>query len=160
MQGVTAISALGGINAILMLASRIPYAMARDGLLPGAVARVNVGGTPVGALAATSVVCIALITSGSFNTVLALAAFFYVLQYAVNFSAVFMLRRTEPDTPRPYRAWGYPVVPGIVLIGALAFLIGSFTGDYENTMRSVIVIAISVPVYLVARRIRRGRAPT
>mgnify|MGYP003347486323 FL=1 len=87
-------------------------------------------------------------------------SFFYVLQYAVNFSAVFMLRRTEPDTPRPYRAWGYPVVPGIVLIGALAFLIGSFTGDYENTMRSVIVIAISVPVYLVARRIRRGRAPT
>ena len=160
VQGVTAISALGGINAILMLASRIPYAMARDGLLPGAVARVNVGGTPVGALAATSLVCIALITSGSFNTVLALAAFFYVLQYAVNFSAVFMLRRTEPDTPRPYRAWGYPVVPGIVLIGALAFLIGSFTGDYENTMRSVIVIAISVPVYLVARRIRRGRAPT
>ena len=160
VQVVTAISALGGINAILMLTSRIPYAMARDGLLPRAVARVNVGGTPVGALAVSSLVCIGLILSGSFNTVLALAAFFYVLQYAVNFSAVFILRRSEPETLRPYRAWGYPVVPAIVLIGAIAFLIGSFKGDYENTMRSVAVIAISVPVYLVARRLLRGSPTT
>jgi APA family basic amino acid/polyamine antiporter len=139
VQVVTGISVLG--------------AMAHDGLLPRSVARVNAGGTPVGALAVSTVVCLAFIVSGSFNTALALAAFFYVLQYAANFLSVFVLRRTEPDTPRPYRAWGYPVVPAIVLFGAVAFILGSFKGDYDNTMRSLMVIAISVPVYLVARLI-------
>jgi APA family basic amino acid/polyamine antiporter len=156
VQIVTGISALGGINAILMLASRIPYAMAHDGLLPSGVARVNAGGTPVGALAVSTAVCLAFIVSGSFNAALALAAFFYVLQYAANFLSIFVLRRTEPDTPRPYRAWGYPVVPAIVLIGALAFILGSFKGDYDNTMRSMMVIAISVPVYFLVRRLMRG----
>jgi APA family basic amino acid/polyamine antiporter len=153
---VMAVTMLGGANAVLMIAARIPYAMASDGLLPASVARINAGGTPVGALAASAVVCITLILSGTFNQVLALATFFYVLQYAANFLAIFILRRTEPDTPRPYRAWGYPVVPAIVLVGALAFLGSSFKGDYVNSMRALWVIAGSVPVYFVSRRLMRS----
>ncbi len=159
VQGVMALSMLGGANAILMLAARVPFAMAADGMLPKVITRVNAGGTPVGALATTAAVCIGLILSGTFNTVLALATFFYVLQYAANFASVFILRRTEPETPRPYRAWGYPVVPAIVLVGAIAFIIGSFKGDYDNTMRSMMVIAISVPAYFVSRQLMR-RAPS
>ena len=96
-----AVTLLGSVNAILMIASRTPWAMADDGLLPRFASRVNAGGTPHFSLAASAVATIALVLSGTFETVLALSAFFYVLQYAATFASLFVLRRREPDTPRP-----------------------------------------------------------
>ena len=124
------------VNAILMLASRTPYAMSEDGLLPRFVSRVNAGGTPHLSLAASALATIAFVLSGSFQTVLALSAFFYVMQYAVTFGALFVLRRREPDAPRAYRAWGYPWIPGLVLFGAIAFIAGNFIGDRQNSIRA------------------------
>jgi hypothetical protein len=56
--------------------------------------------------------------TGTFSQVIAVAAFFFVLQYVVSFSALFVLRRREPDQPRPYRAWGYPVTTAISWLGS------------------------------------------
>jgi basic amino acid/polyamine antiporter, APA family len=153
VRAVMAVTLLGSINAILMQASRTPYAMSDDGLLPQFVSRINAGGTPHLALAASAVLTGALVLSGSFQTVLALSAFFYVLQYAATFASLFVLRRREPDAPRPYKAWGYPWVPGIVLFGALAFIAGNFIGDQANSIRAVVVIAASYPMYLVAKKL-------
>ena len=58
---------------------------------------------------------------GTFNSVIAVAAFFFVLNYVVSFAAVFKLRRTMPDAPRPYRAWGYPCTTGFSLLGGTRF---------------------------------------
>ena len=134
---------LGSVNAILMIASRTPYALSEDGLLPRFVSRVNGGGTPHLSLAASTGVTIALVLSGTFQTVLALSAFFYVMQYAVTFLSLFVLRRREPDAPRAYRAWGYPWIPGLVLFGAVAFIVGNFVGDRANSIRAVVVIGAS-----------------
>jgi APA family basic amino acid/polyamine antiporter len=157
VRAVMAVTLLGSINAILMIASRTPYAMADDGLLPQFASRVNAGGTPHLSLAASAVVTIALVLSGTFQTVLALSAFFYVMQYATTFAALFVLRRREPDAPRAYRAWGYPWIPGLVLFGALAFIAGNFVGDRENSVRAVIVVAASYPMYLAAKRLLRSQ---
>jgi len=153
VAAVMAVSLLGNVSAILMQAPRVPHAMASDGLMPHAASRVNAGGTPSIALLVSAVVTIALVLTGTFNTVIAISAFFFVLQYASTFLAVFVLRRREPDLPRPYKAWGYPVVPAIVLIGALAFLFGSFVTDRTNSIHALYVLVASVPAYLVTRRL-------
>jgi APA family basic amino acid/polyamine antiporter len=156
VTAVMAVTLLGSVNAILMIASRTPYAMSDDGLLPRFASRVNAGGTPHLSLAASTVATIILVLSGTFQTVLALSAFFYVMQYATTFAALFVLRRREPDTPRAYRAWGYPWIPGLVLFGAVAFIAGNFVGDRANSIRAVVVIAASYPLYLAAKRLLRS----
>jgi APA family basic amino acid/polyamine antiporter len=117
---------------------------------------VNAGGTPHLSLAASTVATILLVLSGTFQTVLALSAFFYVMQYAVTFTSLFVLRRREPDAPRPYKAWGYPWIPGLVLVGALAFLVGNLIGDRQNSIRALIVIAASYPLYLGAKKVLKS----
>jgi APA family basic amino acid/polyamine antiporter len=155
VSAVMAVSILGGVSAIVMLTSRVPFAMAEDGLLPRSVAHVNKGGTPDVALFGSSAVALLLIATGSFSSVLALAAFFFVMQYGVSFASLFILRKREPDLPRPYRAIGYPVIPAIVLLGAAAFVVGSFFGDRENTLKSVAVLVASYPVYRLVVFMRR-----
>jgi APA family basic amino acid/polyamine antiporter len=157
VSAVMAISVLGNVSAITMVASRVPFAMAEDNLLPRAVARVNRGGTPDVSLLLTVVVVVLLIATGSFASVLALAAFFFVLQYAVSFASLFILRVREPQLERPYRAWGYPFIPGLVLLGAIAFLVGSVLGDSTNSLRSILIIVASYPVYRLVRVARRSR---
>lgn len=156
VRAVMGVTLLGSINAVLMQASRTPYAMSEDHLLPRFVSRVNRGGTPHLSLAASAVMTIALVLSGTFQTVVALSAFFYVMQYAATFASLFVLRRREPDAPRAYRAWGYPWIPGLVLFGALAFIAGNFIGDRANSVRALVVIAASYPVYLLSKRLLRS----
>lgn len=152
---VMAVSLLGNASAILMQAPRVPYAMAEDGLLSHRITTVNAGGTPTTALFLSAMVSIILIVSGTFQTIIALAAFFYVVGYATTFASLFVLRYKEPDTPRPYRAWGYPVIPAIVLVGALAFLAGSYVTDTANSLHATYVLVASYPVYLITRRLVR-----
>jgi APA family basic amino acid/polyamine antiporter len=156
VRAVMVVTLLGSANAILMLTSRTPYAMSEDGLLPRFVSRVNTGGTPHYSLAASAIVVIAFVVSGTFQTVIAISAFFFVMQYAATFASLFVLRRREPDTPRAYRAWGYPWVPGLVLFGALAFIAGNFVGDRDNSIRAVAVLFACYPLYLVAKRLLRA----
>jgi APA family basic amino acid/polyamine antiporter len=104
VRAVMLVSLLSALNAVALMGSRIPYAMGCDGLLPAWATRVNAGGTPTGTLAATALLTLALIATGTFQSLVAIASFFFVLQYVVSFLAVFVLRRRRPDAPRPYRA--------------------------------------------------------
>ena len=153
VAAVMAVSLLGNASAILMEAPRVPYAMAEDGLLSRRLLTVNAGGTPTVGLLCSAVVTALLIVSGTFESVIALAAFFFVLQYATTFTSLFVLRRKEPDTPRPYRAWAYPWIPAMVLLGAIAFLVGSYFTDRNNSLRATAVLLISYPVYRLTKRL-------
>ena len=149
------VSLMAAVNACHLMASRVPVAMSRDGLAPGA-GRVNEGGTPTAALAASTLVALAFIATNTIDTVLSLLAFFFVANYALSFTSVFVLRRTEPDTPRPYRVLGYPWTTGIALAGSVAFLVSAFVGDRANTVRALLLLAASVPVFLFLRRFGDG----
>ncbi len=146
------VSMLAAVNALQLMASRVPYAMSTDGQLPMAIMRVNQGGTPVPALALGTIVTLALIATNTFETVLALLAFFFVLSYTLSFTSMFVLRRREPATPRPFRTPGYPWVPGIALAGSIAFLVGAIFGDRENSVRALLVLAASLPAFWLVRR--------
>ena len=152
---VMAVSLLGNASSIIMQAPRVPYAMAMDGLLSKRLTSVNAGGTPAAGLLLSAAVTVLLIVSGTFESVIALAAFFYVLQYATTFTSLFVLRRTEPDTPRPYRAWAYPWIPAMVLLGAIAFIVGSYFTDRDNSFKATLILLASYPVYRVSRHLMR-----
>jgi APA family basic amino acid/polyamine antiporter len=152
------LSILGGMNACLLMAPRVVFAMGRDRLLPAGFESVNPGGTPtVGHWTSAGVVA-GLIATGTFDTVLALSAFFYVANYTLSFLSVFALRRNEPDTPRPYRVPGFPFTTGLALIISVGFLAGVVVTDWANSWKSLLLLGLSYPVYrlIVAARNRAG----
>jgi APA family basic amino acid/polyamine antiporter len=143
------ISILSGMNACALMASRVLLAMSRDRLLPAALSTVNRGGTPSVAHWTSIAVAAGFIVTGTVNSVLALCAFFFVTNYALSFLSVFALRRNEPDTPRPWRVPGFPFTTGLVLLGSLAFLIGSVVSDWSNSWKSMLLLGLSYPVYRI-----------
>jgi APA family basic amino acid/polyamine antiporter len=153
VRAIILVSLLSTANAIALVTSRVPYAMARDGLLWRRLGDVNEGGTPVISLAITAAVAIALILTGTFGQVLALAAFFYVFQYAASFLSLIALRRREPGTPRPFRIRPYPWLPAFLLLGSFAFLAGNLITDTRNSLWSVVLLLGSWPVF----RLMRGK---
>jgi APA family basic amino acid/polyamine antiporter len=148
------LSILSGMNACVLMAPRVMLAMSRDRVVPRAFETVNHGGTPVVAHWTGIGVAAGFILSGTFNQVLALCAFFFVANYTMSFLSVFALRRKEPDTPRPFRVPGYPFTTGLAVVGSVAFLVGSVVSDWGNSWKSLLLLAVSYPVYraVVARR--------
>ena len=145
-----------GINLGYMFAARVIYAMSTDGLFFRQCRRVNKGGTPtVALLASLAATIIFLLFSGSFVRLVEALAFFTVVNYAILFLSVFILRRKEPDLPRPYRAWGYPWTTALTLAAALAFLTGNIMGGTGVSLTALVVVVLSYPLYLLFRWINR-----
>lgn len=149
-RAVMVLALLSSINALQLMGTRVIYAMSRDGLFFWRVARVNRGGTPAMALALSAGIGI-IFAVFSFERVIAMLAFFFVANYAISFASLFILRRREPQLPRPYKAWGYPWTTGAALIGSLAFLAGAILSDRQNSRLTLIALAISYPMYRLLR---------
>jgi len=149
---VMILSMLSAVNALVLMATRIPYAMSCDGLFPAAAMRVTDRGTPTVTLLLSFIVSIVLIVTGTFQTAIAIAAFYFVLQYVATFTAIFVLRHREPDRPRPYRAIGYPVTTAIVWMGGVSFLVGAVIQDWTNSRISLGLLVLSAPVFWLTRR--------
>ena len=137
------------INSSLLGASRILFALGRTRLFWTRAAEVNEGGTPWIALACTTAIGVLLVLSGTFERLLAMAGVFYVVLYCSAFASLLVLRRKEPDTPRPFPVWGYPWTTLIVLIGGVGFLVGAFITDTANSVQAVAFLALSAPVYWI-----------
>jgi basic amino acid/polyamine antiporter, APA family len=155
---LTIVSMLSGINAYHLMATRVIFAMSRDGLFLRGAATVNSGGTPAIALFCSAAVAVMFIVfAKKFEIVIAALAFFFVANYALSFLAVFVLRWREPGKERPYRAWGYPWTTGLALIGSVAFLVGAVAGDLaapsgtKASVYAVILLAASYPVFRLVK---------
>ena len=138
---------LSAVNACQLMATRVLFAMSRDGLFSTRGAQANKGGTPTVALFFSTIVALLFILTGTVDQVLAVVAFFFVVNYAVSFLVVFLLRRREPDRPRPYRAWGYPWTTGLTLLGSIGFLAGAVASDTRNSLYALLLLAASYPTY-------------
>ena len=144
---VIALPLPSAIVANLLNASRVIYAMSEDGLAPASCARVNAGGTPDAAMIVSAIVAALFLLTGTFERLIALCAFLFVASYALSFASLFVLRRREPDTPRPYRAWGHPWTTGLVLIGSVVFLGTTLASDPVNATILAVLIVASYPLY-------------
>ncbi|HEU4728587.1 MAG TPA: APC family permease, partial [Kofleriaceae bacterium] len=156
---LSVISLVPLLNAIMMIGTRILFAMGRDRLLWSGMASVNHGGTPGVATLATTVVAIVLIATGTFTRLVAMTAFFLALNYAICTLALVVLRRTEPGAARPFRAWGYPGSAAIVVAGALAFLVSAVIGDRVSATIAIGVLGIGLAVYAIVLQVRARMPP-
>jgi basic amino acid/polyamine antiporter, APA family len=157
---VTALSiliVLGLMNSNVITGPRVLFSMGREGWLSPKAAAVNRGGTPHVALVATTATGAAMVLSGTFNDIIALFAVLILLYYIAAFLAVFVLRRRSPEVPRPYRALGYPVSTGVVLLGSIGFLVAAVIEDWRSGVAALIFLSLCVPAYAFAARARRAR---
>jgi APA family basic amino acid/polyamine antiporter len=143
------------LNAILMIGTRILFAMARGGLLWRRAASVNERGTPATAMLATTIVALVLIATGTFQRLVAIASFFLAANYLVCCLALIALRWREPERARPFRAWGYPWSAAVVLAGAAAFLIGAAAGDTSSAIGAMALLVLGLAVRAGIRSVTR-----
>jgi len=144
---VVIVSLPSAVNACLLMGSRVLFSVSRDGLGVPAATRVNSGGTPSVSMVLTGLVAIAFLATGTFQTIIAIAAFFFVADYTLSFTAVFVLRQREPNAARPYRAKGHPWTTGFVLLGSLVFLASAVAADTRNSLFALGIVIVSYPVF-------------
>jgi APA family basic amino acid/polyamine antiporter len=147
-RSLTILSMLSAINAYHLMATRVLFAISRDGLFTKKAAEVNEGGTPTFALFASAAVAVLFIVFGqTFERVITILAFFFVAIYTLSFISVFVLRRREPEKERPYHAWGYPWTTGLALVGSVLFLLGAVAADLRNSIYALALLAVSYPLF-------------
>jgi len=146
IRSIMVISMLSCLNANQLFCSRTLHAMSCDGLFFRRAAKVNVGGTPAFSLLLSTIVGIIFVL-GSFERVIAMLSFFFVANYTLTYTSLFVLRKKEPQMDRPYRAWGYPWTTAIALIGSVLFLIGSIATDRDNAPLALGMLVLSYPVF-------------
>jgi APA family basic amino acid/polyamine antiporter len=149
-----AISMLVTLNGSIMSGARVPFAVARDGYFFEAIAEVHPRfRTPSTAIIVQcGLAIILLLLGGSFRQFFSLAIFAEWLFYMITGSTVFVFRRRDPQAERPYRVWGYPVVPALFIVVSAALLYYTFTDNLKSSVAGCLVILAGVPVfYLFAR---------
>src|ERR1700686_3801175 len=147
------VSALGSMNSSVLSGARPTYAMARDGIFFKIADGVHPKyRTPARALIFQCVLASLMALTGTFEELTNLFIFAAWIFYGLAVVALFRLRWTEPDMPRPYRCWGYPWVPGIFVVGALALTVSSWLERPGRSSIGLLLIAAGLPFYRHWRR--------
>jgi basic amino acid/polyamine antiporter, APA family len=156
-----ALSMLVGLNGTIMSGARVPFAMSRDGYFFKAMAEVHPRfHTPSVSIIVQAILAILLLLlAGSFRQLFSLAIFAEWLFYMFSTTTIFVFRKREPNAVRPYRAWGYPVVPAVFVIASAVLLYYTFTDNLRNSAWGTAVILAGIPIYMFFAR-RNRPAPT
>jgi APA family basic amino acid/polyamine antiporter len=167
MAAAIMVSTFGCVNGLVLAGARAYYAMAKDGLFFKRAGELNAARVPAFGLVLQGLWAVVLVlprtydaTTGRYGNlysnlldyVISAALIFYALTVA----GLFRLRVTRPDAPRPYRAFGYPVIPALYIFGALAILFVLFAYRPATTWPGLAIVLAGLPVYLMARGSQRG----
>jgi APA family basic amino acid/polyamine antiporter len=147
------ISALSAMNGSMLTGARVPYAVAKDGLAPRALARLSAGGhvPTISVLVQGGLSCV-LALSGSFDQLTDTVVFASWLFYALNAGSVLILRRREPDRPRPFRVPGFPIVPIVYVVLATLLLVNTLWTAPKPSALGLAMTALGAVVYIVFLR--------
>ena len=149
MAALIMVSTFGCNNGIIMAGSRLFYAMSKEGLFFRKATAINRFGVPGWAMWAQSLWAVLLCFSGSYAILIKFATFGSMIFYIVTIAGLFKLRRTMPDHPRPYKAFGYPVIPALYLVFAVLICVSLTLFTFADTAGSIILILIGIPVYYI-----------
>ncbi len=141
------LSSLGTLHTSILGGGRVPYAMAKDGMMFSPFAKLSVNAVPVNSILFQGVWASILALSGSFDTLTDYVVFGSWIFYAMVASSIFVFRKKYPDAQRPYRAWGYPVVPAIFLLVAGWLLITTVLSSPKQSFIGIGLILLGIPVY-------------
>jgi APA family basic amino acid/polyamine antiporter len=148
------ISTFGCANGLILTGARVIFAMAEDGVFFTAARRLNAARVPAFALIIQGIWASILAISGTYSDLLDYVIFAQLFFYVLAVGAVFVLRRREPDVQRPYRAWGYPIVPAAYIVAAAALMIDLLIMKPRFTWPGVIIVITGVPIYFLTKRPR------
>jgi APA family basic amino acid/polyamine antiporter len=146
------ISTFGCNNGIILASARIYYAMAQDGLFFRKAGMLNTKGVPGKALVVQGIYTSLLCLSGTYSNLLDYVVFTVLLFYILTIASVFIFRKKLPDEPRPYKAFGYPVIP--ILYIASVFFIMAVLAVYKPlyTWPGLLIVLLGIPVYFIWKR--------
>ena len=148
-----ALSALGALHVVVLTGARIPYAMARDGVFFRFTQRIHpTFHTPSGSLIFLGFVATLLALTGTFEELYSLFVFAVWIFFALTAIALMRLRHKDPNLVRPYRVWGYPWIPLIFLVAAIALTVNLWTERPVRSSFGVLVILAGIPFYYRWRR--------
>jgi APA family basic amino acid/polyamine antiporter len=153
------VCSLGALHSSALLMARVPYSMARDGLLPAPLAAVS-RRTRVPTLAALLIGAATVVYawSGSFDVITDMAVFVLLLFNGLAVASLYVLRRKLPDAARPYRTWGYPVMPALFLLATAWLMVNTLLVTPGRALAGLAVVALGLPVYAwYARRLPPAR---
>ena len=141
-------SSFGALHASLLATARIPYALAKDGLIIKSLAHVSPRThVPVRALIVQAVWACVVAMSGSYDTITDYAIFALTLFYILVAGSIFLFRKRLPDAERPYRTWGYPVVPVVFLIVSSWVIVMTIVSSPRQSAIGLGLILLGLPVY-------------
>ncbi len=147
------ISIFAALNGSILSGSRVPFAMARDGLFFRAVARVHpVHRTPSVSILALSAWAALLVLSGRYDQLFTYVIFASVILYGMATASVIVLRFKRPAMKRPYRTLGYPVVPILFVAAIASLVVSTLINSPRESLMGLAIIALGVPFYLFWRR--------
>jgi len=147
------ISTFGCCNGLILSGARVYYAMAKDGLFFKATGKVDPKyKTPKNALIVQGIWTCILCLSGTYNDLLNYVIFAVLVFYILTIAGLFVLRRTQPNAERPYRAFGYPILPAIYIVMALFIDVVLLRYKPQYTWPGLIIVLLGIPVYLIWSR--------
>jgi APA family basic amino acid/polyamine antiporter len=169
MAAAIMVSTFGCVNAIILTGARAYYAMACEGLFFPAAARLNAARVPAFSLIVQGIWAVLLVLPRTYNPATAQYGNLYsnlldyiisaaLLFYMLAVFGLFRLRRTQPNAERPYRTFGYPVVPALYILGAGAILLALFVYRPATTWPGLVIVLLGIPVYFLLRQAGRRAA--
>ncbi|UQD57388.1 APC family permease [Flavobacterium sp. K5-23] len=147
MAALIMVSTFGCNSGLILSGGRLFFAMAKDGLFFKQATELNKNQVPAKALWVQCIWACVLCVSGKFGDLLTYATFASLLFYILTIIGVFILRKKEPNTERPYRAFGYPIIPGLYIIVTTAICITLLVYDTVNTGLGLAIVALGIPIY-------------
>lgn len=150
------ISTFGCNNGLILAGARVYYTMAKDGLFFRQAGELNKNAVPQWALWAQAVVASLLCLSGSYNNLLTMISFVVVIFYALTIAGIFILRRKRPDIERPYKAFGYPVLPVLYILLGLTFCVFLAIFEPLYSMWGLAIVLAGIPLYFIAISSRKN----
>lgn len=150
------ISTFGCNNGLIMAGPRVYYAMARDGLFFRRVGEINKKGVPGFALAVQGVWAVLLCLSGTYGNLLDYVIFAVLIFFTLTILSIFILRIKRPDLPRPYKAFGYPVIPSLYILTTITIMVILLIYKPGYTFPGLGIVLLGIPVFYLWRNYNRN----
>jgi APA family basic amino acid/polyamine antiporter len=149
------ISTFGCNNGLIMAGPRVYYAMAKDGLFFKKVGEINKKGVPGFALAVQGVWAVLLCLSGTYGNLLDYVIFAVLIFFTLTILAIFILRIKRPDIPRPYKAFGYPLIPSLYILTTLSIMVILLFYKPDYTFPGLGIVLLGIPVFYLWKKFNR-----
>ena len=155
MAALIMISTFGCNNGLILAGSRLFYAMSSDGLFFKQAKKLNQFNVPSVAMWIQGIWASILCLSGKYGDLLVYSTFASLLFYILTIFGIFILRKKEPNTERPYKAFGYPFIPALYILVTLAICIDLLVYDLRNAGMGLLIVLLGIPIYFIADRKKR-----